>query len=359
MNMTINDVARKAGVSKSTVSLVINGKPGVSGDVAKKVQQAIKDLNYRPDRVAQALLSRKMRQIGLMNLIASKGHSDIEAYGYDTLIPTFAYDVARGIEEEAQKRNYGLLFNTQSDGSKLIAANTPPMITNGWIDGLVLVGGGFSTAFVSALKRWRIPTVLVGSYLPTDIVECVCADSSGGAYKAVEHLLKLGHRDIAFINGPSITGTNVDKKQGYFTALQDFDIKYDPLLVVDGDYSAQSGYLCMKELLSRRRKITAVFVALDGMAMGVKKCLDENGLRIPSDISIVGFEDGWIATHFDPPLTTVKVHKYEMGVVAVNRLFEILERDRPGRASKTLMPTDLQVRRSCVQVHQESRKGGA
>jgi DNA-binding LacI/PurR family transcriptional regulator len=291
-----------------------------------------------------------MRQIGFMNLIGSKGHSDVETYGYDTLIPTFAYDVARGIEEEAQKRGYGLLFNTQYDGQKLYAANTPPMITHGWIDGLLLVGGGFSNEFVAGLKRWKIPIVLVGSYLTEGNIDCVYADSSGGAHKAIDHLLELGHTQIGFINGPSLTKTNVDKKQGYFTALQDYNIEYDPHLVVEGDYSAQSGYACMHELLTKNRKITAVFVALDGMAIGVKKYLDEKGRRIPEDISVVGFEDSWIATHFEPPLTTVKIHKYEMGVVAVNKLFEILERRRRGKASKTLVPTDLLIRQSCIEA---------
>lgn len=351
MKVTINDVAKKAGVANSTVSLVINKRPGASLDTSQKVLKVIKELNYRPLKAAQALTTKKTKNIGFMDVIVSHNNqSQKEKYSFSTMIPTFAYDVARGIEQETQRRGYGLLFSTYYGRQLSSIKNFPPMIKNYWIDGLLLVGGTFSEDFIKMLKKWKIPLVLVGSHLPSDRIDCVLADNAGGAFKAIEHFIKLGYSEIGFINAPPTTQTSFDKMQGYLSALQKYGIEYNEKLVEIGDFTAQSGYQAMKKLLAKTKNLKAVFIAFDGMAIGAKKAIIESELKIPGDISIIGFQDSWIANHFDPPLTTVRVHKHEIGVVAARRLFELMDSKRTEKPIKTMIPTELIIRQSCI-VH--------
>ena len=135
--------------------------------------------------------------------------------------------------------------------------------------------------------------------------------------------------------------------QGYLLALQKNDTEFDKSLVEVGDFSALSGYKAMKKLLKTHKALQAVFVAFDGMAIGAAKAISEQGLKIPDDISVVGFGDSWIATHFTPPLTTVKVFKYEIGIAAAKMLFEILSSNKIDRPKKVIIPTELVIRESC------------
>ena len=208
------------------------------------------------------------------------------------------------------------------------------------------------------LFRSRLPVVAIGGNYSDERVVSVYADGYSGTYQAVMHLVGLGHREIAFIDGPATWKTNIDKKQGYVSALLDSGLEYRSELVSVGDYSARSGYDCMKELIRNTPSVTAVCVALDGMAVGAKKYLSEVGLSIPENISIIGFEDSWIATHFEPPLSTVRVDKHEMGIVGARRLFELLERgDRP-IATKSVISTELIVRESCSRLSSQRTKQG-
>ncbi len=352
MSVTIGDVARKAGVSKSTVSLVLNKRPNVSEDTRLKVLATIESLNYKPLKAAQAITTKKTKNIGFMEIVVTHDNPEKLAskYGFATMIPTFAGDVARGIEEEAQRRGYGLLFNTYYGNLTHSIKEIPPMVTNYWIDGLLLIGGSFTEEFITMLKKWKIPFVLVGSHLPSDNANCVFADNASGVIQSVEYLINLGYSKIGFINGPSNTQTSFDKMQGYLLALQKNDIEFDKNLVEAGDFSALSGYEAMKRLLKRNKHLNAVFVGFDGMAIGAAKAITERGLKIPEDISIIGFEDSWIATHFNPPLTTVKVFKYEIGIAAAKMLFELLGSIRMSRPKKVIVPTELMIRKSCMPV---------
>ena len=170
MPVTIDDVARKAGVSKSTVSLVLNNRPNVNENTRLKVLATIKSLNYKPLRAAQAITTKRTKNIGFMEIVVTHDNPEKLAskYGFSTMIPTFASDVARGIEEESQRRGYGLLFNTYYGNLKQSIKEIPPMVTNYWIDGLLLVGGSFTEEFITMLKKWKIPFVLVGSHLLLD-----------------------------------------------------------------------------------------------------------------------------------------------------------------------------------------------
>jgi LacI family transcriptional regulator len=349
MSTTINDVAKAAGVSKSTVSLVLNNRPTVSEDTKAAVLRVIKELNYRPLKAAQAITTKKTRNIGLMEIITTHDNPEKLAskYGTSTMIPTFAADVARGIEEQAQMEGYGLLFTTYYGIPTSSFKNLPPMIENHWIDGLLLVGGTFNEGFTKMLSKWKIPFVLVGSHLSSNSANCVFADNAGGAIQAVEYLIGLGYSRIGFINGPPSTQTSFDKMQGYLSALQKHGIEFNKKLVDAGDFSAESGYEAMNRLLERNKDLQAVFVGFDGMSIGAEKAISERGLKIPEDISMVGFEDSWIATHFDPPLTTVKIFKYEIGIAATRILFDLMAGKSLGKPQKVMIPTELVIRQSC------------
>ena len=349
MPVTIDDVARKAGVSKSTVSLVLNNRPNVSEDTRLKVLSTIESLKYKPLKAAQAITTKQTKNIGFLEIVATHDNPEKLAskYGFSTMIPTFASDVARGIEEETQSRGYGLLFNTYYGNFKQSIKEIPPMVTNYWIDGLLLVGGTFTEEFTMMLKKWKIPLVLVGGHLPSGNANCVFADNASGAIQAVEYLISLGYPKIGFINGPSSTQTSFDKLQGYLLALQKNGIEFDESFVEAGDFSALGGYEAMKKLLKKHRDLKAVFIGFDGMALGAAKAISEQGLKIPKDISIVGFEDSWIATHFNPLLTTVKVFKYETGIAAAKMLFDLMSSNKTSRPKKVVIPTELVIRESC------------
>jgi LacI family transcriptional regulator len=354
MKTTISDVAELADVSKSTVSLVLNNRANVGEDTRARVFKAIKDLDYRPLKAAQALTTKKTRNIGFMEILPV--HEDTEnrdgAYGVSTMIPTFAYDVARGVERETQRCGYGLLFSCWYNRLNRTKLEIPAMITNSWVDGLLLVGGAFPDEFIHALKTWCIPFVFVGGHSAAETANCVFADCASGGFQAVDYLISLGHRRIGFINGPGSTQTSFDKMQGYLSALHKHHIELDESLIESGDFSAQSGYEAMCRLLDRCPGLTAVFVGFDGMALGARQAVLERRLRIPEDISLIGFEDGWIATHFEPALTTVKVFKFELGVAAVNMLFESMSAEGRRKPKKIIIPTELIVRRSCRRLEE-------
>lgn len=347
--VTIKDVARLAKVSQSTVSLVVNDRPAVGTETRERVLKAIKELGYEPSRAAREIVTKRSQTIGIMDVIPTHESSSTMAdkYGTSTMIPTFAYDVARGIEEEAQRRGYGLLFATHYGELSGKWKELPPMITHRLADGLLLIGGGFSDEFLRSLKPWKIPVVLVGGHMTSGMIDCVYADAASGTEAAITYLFALGHTRVGFVNGPKNTQVSSDKMRGYLGALHQQGLEFDPSLVAEGDFSAQSGREATHALLKRHPDLHAIYVGFDGMAIGSRMAILERKLRIPDDVSLIGYEDGWIATHFDPPLTTVKVFKHEIGIAACEMLFDLMFRERTGRPRSLIIPTELVLRETC------------
>ena len=346
--ITIDAIAEAAGVSRSTVSLVLNNKKTISDKTQRKVLDVCRELGYSPAKPLMRNSTGRLN-IGLIEIHNVHGSlKDLdEHYSTSQIIPVFDEDVTRGVESIILELGCGLLVSSHFIGTNEIVKDLPPIITEGWVDGVLLLGGSFNEAFIQKIENTGMPYVYTGSHSLKNMTDCVYADVSQGAFDAVEYLITMGHERIAIINGPKTTHTSSEKMKGYLLALQRNGIALDQNLVEAGDFSSLSGYEAMKRLLEKNDRIDAVFVGFDGMSVGVKEAVEEKGLSIPEDISIVGFEDSWIATHFSPPLTTVRVAKYEIGQLAARLLIERIKSKKPTRPTKTTIPTELVIRKTC------------
>jgi LacI family transcriptional regulator len=340
---TILDVAKRAGVSKSVVSLVINDASGVSQKSRAKVLTAIRELNYIPNRAAREMVTAKSGNIGLLAVVEDPVAS--ECYSTKNIVDSFSQDICIGVEKAIQNIPYGVLF-ARCNGKLNEGLGLPKMIRERWIDGLIIAGGAYEDAFLKAIETYAIPTVLTGSKYYSEKTGCVFADTQKGAYKAVKHLIGLGHSELAFINSTAVSQNSFDKLNGYKEALYEAKIPFREPLVRSSSFSAYEGYLNMQELLALQNRPTAVFCAFDGIAIGAMRAIKESGLKIPQDIAVIGFEDSWLASHADPPLSTIRINKEYIGEIMTKRLMEMLEGEL-SQGFKMLLEPELIVRQSC------------
>ncbi len=330
---TIVDVARAAGVSTATVSRVLNDHPKVGSQLKARVLQAIKELGYRPSRVARSLRTRRNRVWALII-------SDIRTG------PFFA-DLVRGVEDVAHGAGYSLfLCNTDEDPAKERAYMELALAEN--VGGLVLTPSSERTD-LSPLINARTPFVLADRSLPTAHADTVIVDNVAGAYQAVSHLLAGGFQRIACITGPLQTTTGERRYAGYGKALVEAGHEVDESLVRVADFREAGGLQAMRQLLSGSDPPDALFVTNHLMAIGALQAIDEAGLAIPSDIAVVSFDDPPWSTLLRPPLSAVAQPAYDVGVESARLLLSRLEGYSGVARTVTLSPT-LVVRGSSVPV---------
>ncbi len=335
MPPTIREVAQRAGVAQSTVSLVINKKRHVSPATRQKVLKAIRDLDYHPRRVARVLATQKTGNIGF---ILS------DEYFYQA--EPFYTRIFLGTEFEARKHCYYVLLTTVGRDFDP-RRSVPRFLVENNVDGVILTGK-VTDSLIYYIGDSGLPMVLV-DYFPKDSkFPSVLIDNLHGAYEAVVHLAGLGHRRIGFIGGPIDHPSISDRLKGYEQALDESGLPRVADLVVKNrvDSSVDGGYDAARRLLGLSAPPTAVFATNDSMAMGALKAAREAGLRVPDDLAVVGFDDIEIASHTHPPLTTMRVPKEEMGALAVRKIVERIESgDR--LSEKTLIAAELIIRGSC------------
>lgn len=298
---TIEDVARLAGVSRTTVSRVMNRRPDVDEETRARVLRVIEEQGYVPSIAAAGLAGGRSRLIGM-------------------LLPVFTWpimgDLIRGITEILQQTSYELVLYTfndedmERDRSEVINRLLATQLTSG----LLAVFPGNLSAQLTELSHQGVPVVIIDDQ-QEQTVPWVTADNVIGAYTAVRHLIALGHRRIAHIQGPHEYLVSHDRHQGYLRALAEAGIAPDPQLVLEGDFLPQSGYLSALRLfaLPDAARPTAIFAAADQMAYGVLRAAEERGFAVPADVALVGFDDDTPSAHVLPPLTTVRQPSYEMG----------------------------------------------
>lgn len=334
LKTTIIDVARKANVAISTVSLVINDKGKVSKETREKIQNAMRELNYRPSRVAQGLAGRLTGNIGF---ILSEDH-------FTRSEPFYTY-IFLGSEFEARLQNvYVLLtvigaeFRGQKDAPRFLLDND--------VDG-VIVAGRVPQALTTYLKQSGLPIVYI-DFLPNYTpAQAILIDNLAGAEQAVNHLIETGRRQIAFIAGdiqhPSISA----RFEGYRRTLERHQIPFDPqLTLIDKpDTNFQYGYEAAGELIQRQVKFDAIFAANDALALGALRWLTEQKINVPGEVALVGFDDVAAATQANPPLTTIRVNKEEMGILGLKTIVEIIQTQKEPN-TKIIVPTTLVIRKS-------------
>lgn len=334
MTPTIKDVAKKAKVSIATVSLVIHNHERISPETRLRVNKAIKELNYHPSRSARGLASKTSGNIAF---IVTEDHF--------LRSEPFYTRIFLGTEFEARQDEYYILLTTiPSDFKK--GDKLPRCVLERNVDG-VIIAGKVPEDIISELEEYDFPLAFVDYYPPSEKYPVVLIDNFSGGLQATQHLIHLGHREIAFIAGDIQHPSIRDRFQGYKMALENAGIEFESFrCIIDEDYPArENGYNAAKRLFERTKDITAVFTCNDAMAIGVMQYLREAGFKIPKDISLIGFDDVEADLSLDPPLCTVSVPKVEMGVEVMRLMNDILK-ERTRTPKKVLVPVEIIKRKS-------------
>jgi LacI family transcriptional regulator len=332
-NLTLEEIARLSGVSRSTVSRVINQHPNVSEDVRQRVLTVIQETGYQPNLAARTLVSKRSWMIGLVL------PRSVSSFFTDPYFPR----LAQGIAQACNQFDYTLglfLVGNKEDEEKIF----PRVSRKGMLDGVLIQAGQIGDQLIDRLIDSNLPLVVAGRPFKTENVSYIDIDNIAAAYNAVSHLVRLGYQRIATIAGLPGSTVSIDRKEGYRKALVGRGRNVDEKLIIDSDFTEAGGYYAMQQLLPA--KPDAVFAASDLMAIGAMRAVREAGLTIPDDIAFVGFDDIPPATQYDPQLTTVRQPIVQFGFNAVEILIDLIENGiEPPR--RILMETELVIRDSC------------
>ena len=335
MARTLEDVAKRAGVSRSTVSRVINDHPSVSDETRKRVLQAIEECGYRPHAVARSLATRKT------NILAIVVPESVTKLFTDPYFPL----MLRGATEACNRRGYQLilsLFTVSMDSKRL----RDSVLRSGYIEGVISANASLDDELIPSLLKEGLPFITIGRH-PDPRVGYVDVDNAGGARMATEYLLRLGHRRIAVITGPGDMTPAQDRLAGFQAALAPYRVDLPDEWIVEGDFTETGGRRAMEQLLVH--KPTAVFVSSDSMAIGAVRAIKEEGLRVPGDISVIGFDDIPSAETAEPALTTVRQPIESLGEMTAGLLIDCLDGpDDPASVPRIILPTELVVRGSAA-----------
>ena len=324
--VTISDIAQRAGVSISTVSRVLRDSTPVTESKRKAVLAAVAELNYQPNVFARGLASGESMAIGVLT-------QNFGSPFYDAIL--------QGVVQGLEGTRYFPVF---ADGQwqKETEQEAILALMQRQIDGLIVIGGFLGRDQLAQFAE-RIPITIVARRLPEYEEHCLYIDNMKGAYMATQHLIELGHRRIAHITGRADHPDAAERQRGYTKALEDAGIEPLPELIVEGNFRRQSGVLAVDMLLTRGIAFSAIFAANDQMAFGTRLALYRRGIRVPEDLSLVGFDDEPAAAFMIPPLTTVRQPAEALGLEAAK---VTLARLRGQSISPVTLEAELVVRES-------------
>lgn len=347
MRVTIKDVARQAGVSTSTVSLVLNNKPvSISQETRNAVLAAARELNYRPNQLAVSLVTQKSKTLGLI----IPDNSNL-----------FFAQLSKHIETAVNAAGYTLIYGNSNDSVRTDLHYLHIFGDRG-VDGIIISPSAFGTpdeywSCLSFIYSLKLPVVFIDRSMEESNLPSVLPDNFTGGYIATRHLLDQGHRVIGCCTGPANLNSSEQRLNGYRKALDEYGIPFNPTLIYQGDFSTESGQKALPYLLGQN--VTAVFAFNDMMAFGIYKEMHSYNLSIPGDLSIVGFDDIFFAELIQPPLTTVAQPIAEMAAEVVKTLVSQIE--TPSReinaVPKTFSPV-LKVRGSVRKIDTKQNNGG-
>jgi LacI family transcriptional regulator len=330
MKLTLEDIGRMAGVSRSTVSRVVNNQ-SVSDDVRERVEEVIRRTGFSPNVAARSLASHRTGILGVV--IPAQVHTLFEDPYFGQLI--------RGMSRAANRAGRTLslfLFETDEEEAQVYSR----LASTGLVDGVILTASRAGDPLLASLAEGDLPFVMIGRPDRAGGISYVNCDNVGGARDAAVHLCQLGYRRIGYIGAPIDTTAGADRLTGFLEGLAVCGNRIDSLLRADGDFTRQGGYRAMRQLIPDRPD--AVFVASDTMALGALRALREEGLDVPGDVAVVGFDGLAPSEGTVPPLTTVRQPVIESGERAVTMLLDRLEGREP---AIEILDTELVVRESC------------
>lgn len=323
--VTIHDIAEELGLSSSTVSRALNNKGRVGPQTQQKILKTAKKLGYRPSMAARSLVTQQTGNIGFLvskHQLLSGG--------------SFYGEVMEGAEAIASVDGYRFFFSRDA------VESASQFIAEGRVDGIILAGCEIPAQLILQVRE-QLPVVIVDHHL--EGIDSVMIDNVGGARKAVTHLIQLGRREIGFVTETLNNLSFSERFEGYKQTLENHGITFNERLVAEGIPGANCGYVALQHLFQHAHP-TAVFAANDEAAAGAIRAIKESGLRVPEDIAVVGFDDGTLAPHTEPPLTSVRVFRRTMGQWAATRLLELVN-DPISPPVQIKVSTKLVIRDSC------------
>ncbi|MBD1383337.1 LacI family DNA-binding transcriptional regulator [Metabacillus arenae] len=329
--VTIKEVAKQANVSTATVSNVINNTKFVSEEVRTRVLHVIEELNFHANTLAKGLRIQESRLIGVIV-------SDIAN-------PFFS-KVVSGIEKGAAEMGYNILLcNTASNLDKEIEFLN--ILKGKRVEGLIISSSGTTKEYFESLENLNIPIVFLNRSPNTPSHKVVITNNIKGANKATEHLIQHGYTRIGIISGPTSLSTGKDRLTGYKRAMEDYHLSIPDSYIQEGDFSIESGYRAMKDLLTLNKDLEACLISNNFMTLGAHKYIKEAGYSIPNDIAVIGYDDSDWADVMDPPLTTVKQPTFEQGQKAIEMLFSTIRNENHHKQQIMYLQPSLVIRKSC------------
>ncbi len=310
--VTLDMVAKEAGVSPATVSRILNGTAVVSAARKEAVDAAIAKLGFVPNPVARGLAGGRTFSIGVVT---------------QALDSPFYGSALRGIEEKLLPLGYSPLF-VSGQWNAEVETRCMDVLRSRRVDGIIVLTGRLTDKALKAYAK-QLPVVVTGRKLSAPGLAALYCDNVEGARLATQHLIDLGHRQIAFISGDPQHPDAIDRLQGYRKALEAARIRFDPALVAEGGFYEASGLQAVGDLLATRKRFTAIFAANDQMAVGAALGLSRHSLRVPEDVSLIGYDDLSSSLYSNPPLSSVHQSAYELGQLAAEVLLQMLTGQKP------------------------------
>lgn len=329
--LSIHEVARRAKVSIATVSRTINGVPSVAPQLSRRVWRVIEELGYYPNTQARSLVSGRSRIFGLI---------------VSEITNPFFPEIVQGFEDIAVQHNYEILTTSTVHDPKRVALSVRRMIERR-VEGVAIVTFGMEEALFDDLKSRKIPLVFIDVGPPLPRVSNIKIDYLHGIRQAVQHLAALCHKNIAFISGPLMLKSAVARQRAFIQSMQEIGLPIDEQYLIEGNHTMEGGMEALKQILLFPKRPTAVICSNDMTAIGVMRQGYEAGLRIPQDLSLVGFDDIRLAQFIIPPLTTIKMSQTEIARMAFNALLAEVQRPVPSpNGSEYVLRTSLMLRDS-------------
>ena len=331
MSVTINDVAKRAGVSPKTVSNVVNDRPHVREETRLKVMKAVRELGYHPDIAARGLVTKRRNLIGFVL--------------WDILNPAYPEMVEIVVAKVREAGYMMILGNVARDPAEEERLAT--LLIEQRVDGAIMASATKDSVAADHLIAAGVPVVLVSRYPENLSTDYVGVDNLKGGYLVTQHLIRMGHRRLAFLRGSPNVSTSLDREAGYRQALADQDIDLMPDLVTSGYYTPRGAYEAVHRLLTLADRPTAIVCANDLMAISAIDAIEDAGLRVPEDVAVTGFDDIAVAGSRRLSLTTVRCEMERMAQEAVSLLLSRMRGQAGVVPRKVIFPAELVVRRSC------------